>query len=413
MAKAYPRQPRKAPLPAPAWLQSAPVRKRFLAPLAAALALGGCSLGDETETPPQLGTKSDDEDAAVKLGFPSSATKNTVRIGGGDSIADVAGVANVVFPATSDASRPTAVMLVDKDDWQGAIAASVLSGKPIGAPILLSDGGDLPPVSEDTLERLDPKGSDLARDAEVIRIGEDPPRPSGFKTALIEGDDPYERAAAIDRFASSARGEPSADVVVASGERPEYAMPAAAWAAFSGDSVLFTERSSVPEPTRKALREHEKPRIYLLGPESVISRDVERELAKLGRVRRIEGPSAVENAIAFTRYQSAAGDFGWAVTTAGHSFTVANSDRPLDAAGAAALTARGVPSPLLITDRADELPSALEDYFLNVQPGFYDDPREVAYSRAWILGDEDSFSVEAQVALEELVELIPIQENAP
>ena len=214
------------PFRAATWLQSAPVRKRFIAPLALALALGGCSLGDETETPPQLGTKSDDEDAAVKLGFPSSATKNTVRIGGGDATTDVAGVANVVFPASDEASRPTAVMLVDKDDWQGAVAGAVLSGKPIGAPILLSDGGDLPPVSEDTLERLDPKGSDLAQDADVIRIGEDPPRPSGFKTALIKGDDPYELAAAIDRFASSAKGEPSADVVVVSGERPEYAMPA-------------------------------------------------------------------------------------------------------------------------------------------------------------------------------------------
>ena len=143
----------------------------------------------------------------------------------------------------------------------------------------------------------------------------------------------------------------------------------------------------------------------------MISADVERDLAKLGKVRRIEGASAVENAIAFTRYER--GSFGWAITTAGHSFTVANSDRPLDAAAAAVLTARGVPSPLLLTDRADELPPALEDYFLNVQPGFYDDPREVAYSRAWILGDEESVSVKAQIELEKLVDLIPIQENAP
>jgi putative cell wall binding repeat protein len=266
-------------------------------------------------------------------------------------------------------------------------------------------------VSDDTLERLNPKGSDLAKDADIIRIGETPPRPSGFRTALIKGDDAYELAAAIDRFASSAKGEPSADVIVASGEQAEYAMPAAAWAAFSGDSVLFTKRDSVPGATREALREHEKPRIYLLGPESVIAKGVERDLAKLGKVRRIEGPNPVENAIAFTRYQR--GDFGWAITTAGHSFTLANTDRPLDAAAAAVLTARGVPSPLLLTDRADELPTQLEDYFLNVQPGFYDDPREVAYSRAWILGDEDSVSVEAQVDLEQLVDLIPIQENAP
>ena len=167
----------------------------FLA-LAAAVTLAGCSIGDDTESPPQLGTKSEDEDALAKLGFPSSATKNTVRVGGGDAVADAAGVASIVFPATSEASRPTAVVLVDKDDWQGAVTAATLTAGPIGAPILLTDGGDVPAVTEDALERLDPKGSDLSKDAQAIRIGAEPARPSGMKTARIEGDNPYERAAA-------------------------------------------------------------------------------------------------------------------------------------------------------------------------------------------------------------------------
>ena len=56
----------------------------------AASALAGCSLGDGDDRPPQLGTKSGDEDAAAKLGFPSTATKNTIRVGGGDAAADAA-----------------------------------------------------------------------------------------------------------------------------------------------------------------------------------------------------------------------------------------------------------------------------------------------------------------------------------
>ena len=94
---------------------------------------------------------------------------------GGDAIADVAGVASAVWPATSDSTRPNAVVLVDKDNWQGGVAASVLAGNPIGAPLLLSDGDGLPEVSADTLRRLDPKGSDLTKDAQVIRIGSRPP----------------------------------------------------------------------------------------------------------------------------------------------------------------------------------------------------------------------------------------------
>ena len=67
------------------------------------------------------------------------------------------------------------------------------------------------------LDRLDPKGSDLSKDAQVIRIGQGVARPEGYKTAVVEGDDPFERAAAVDRFFSAARGKPSNDVVLYSG----------------------------------------------------------------------------------------------------------------------------------------------------------------------------------------------------
>src|SRR5688572_14997761 len=145
--------------------------RRLAAALALLSLLGGCTLGEEETRPPQLGVEAEDEEAAEKLGFPSSATRNTIRVGGSDAVADAAGVAGALFPATGTSDRPTAVVLVDQDDWQSAIAASVLTGPPIGAPILLSDGDELPAVSEDTLERLEPRGSDLSEDAQVIRIG--------------------------------------------------------------------------------------------------------------------------------------------------------------------------------------------------------------------------------------------------
>ena len=375
------------------------------------LALSGCSLGDEPSKPPQLGTRSGDEDAVAKLGFPSTATKNTIRVGGGDAATDAAGVASAVFPGTSDSARPTAVVLVDKDDWQAGVTASVLAARPIGAPLLISDGDELSSVSKDTLGRLKPKGSDLSKDAQVIRIGDEPARPSGFKTAVIEGRDPYERAAAIDRFFSAAKGKPSADVVVASGERAEFAMPAAAWAARSGDSVLLTRRSSLPAPTIKALKEHKRPNIFILGPKTVISPKVERELGKLGKVNRIQGTTPVENAIAFARYER--GGFGWGVVVPGYNLTLAGTSRPLDAAASAALATKGVFAPLLLTDEAAELPRALEAYLLSIQPGFEDDPGQAVYNRVWILGDDKQVSVPTQARLDQITELVPVQPNAP
>ncbi len=383
--------------------------------LVATAGLGGCSLGDDDGQSPQLGPgpSSDDKEAIEKLGFPSTATKNTIRVSGGDAASDAAGVASAVFPGTGDSTRPTAVVLVDKDDWQAGVTAAALMANPIGAPLLVSDGDELSEVSKDTLERLDPKGSDLSKDAQVIRIGDEPARPEGYKTAVIEGKDPYERAAAIDRFFSAAKGKPSASVVIASGEKAEFAMPAAAWAAHSGDSVLLTRKDELPAETRKAVAEHEKPDIYVLGPNDVISEKVVTDLKKLGKVVRIEGATAVENAIEFARYDAGRTDFGWGIEVPGYNFTLANTARPLDAAASAVLATKGVFAPLLLTDTADSLPKPLESYLLSVQPGYEDDPGQAVYNRVWILGDETQVSVEAQARLDQVTELIPVQANAP
>jgi hypothetical protein len=389
---------------------------RRLSALFAVIALVGvgCSTDDEQSRPPQLGVKADDEQAAEKLGFPSTATRNTVRVGGSDAAADAAGVASALYPATGEADRPTAVVLVDQDDWATGIAAAVLSGRPIGAPILLTDGNELPSVTDDVLNRLQPKGSDLSKDAQVIRIGADTARPEGFKTALIEGDNPFEAAAAIDRFFSAARASPSNDVVLYSADEGEFAMPAAAWAARSGDAALPVRRNKIPAPIMKALREHDRPNVFVLGPESVISKKVLDRLKKgklVRSVNRIDGPNPVENAIAFARYEK--GDFGWGVVVPGYNLTIASTTRASDAAAAAALGTRGVFAPLLLSDDADQLPPKLEEYLLSVQPGYEDNPGQAVYNRAWIIGDDKAISVPQQAQIDQLTELVPVQTNAP
>jgi Cell wall binding domain 2 (CWB2) len=382
------------------------------------LALTGCSIGGGDENtsgsvavatgPPPTSSQ---PQAAQKLGFPTVATRNTVRVGGGDAAADLAGVASAVFPATTAQDRPDAVVLVDKNDWQDAIAGSLLNAQPLGAPLLASDGSKLPPATTDAIKRLKPHGADLARDAQVIRIGSKPPAPPGLKSGKIGGDDAYANAAAIDRFFSALRGKPSPHVIVASGEQAAFAMPAAAWAARSGDSVLFTKRTRVPRATLKAIAQHERPDIYVLGPESVISKSVEKKLASLGTVRRVEGATPVSNAVALARYSRRG--FGWGVTVPGYNFSLASTDRPLDAAAAATLGTNGVFAPMLITNIATRLPAAVTSYLLDVQPGYEKDPSSGVYNRVWILGDTKTVSLDAQGRLDQVTRLIPVATRNP
>src|SRR5262249_33477305 len=153
-------------------------------------------------------------------------------------------------------------------------------------------------------------------------------------------------------------GGPPPYIIIAPSNKPGFAMPAAAWAARSGDPVLFAAGGEVPRPTAAGLRHPRTRPIHLPRPPSGVSRAPPRTIEKIDpEVRRVSGEDPVSNAIAFASYRNST--FGWKVRDPGHGFVLARSDSPLDAAAAAALSASGTWGPLLLTDSADTLPAAL------------------------------------------------------
>jgi hypothetical protein len=371
--------------------------------LSLCLLVAGCGGKSATSVEqPRLGAKGTDTQAAQGLGFPAIATKNTTRVGGADPVADAAAVAQAVFPA----AHPRAVTLVDSGDWRAGIAASALFAQPVGAPMLLSDGTSLPAASSSALKALAPPGSKAAGGAQIIRIG-DVAQAGGLKTTDVKGANPFALGRAIDAFLAAARGKSGDRVIVASADKPAFAMPAAAYAAKSGDPVLFVTKDSLPPDTRAALTSHQQPKIYLLGPASVIGPKVEAALRKLGKVTRVDGPDPVQNAIAFARFSD--GAFGWGVVDPGHGlvFTGAGAD-PQTAAAAAPLSASGTYGPLLLVGGPDKVDKPLHDYLLDIQPGYGKDPVRGVYNHGWIVGDETAVSIAAQSQIDGLLEISPV-----
>ncbi|MGH2949353.1 MAG: cell wall-binding repeat-containing protein [Solirubrobacteraceae bacterium] len=364
--------------------------------------------GSGREPQPVLGQEGDEETPSERgpvLGFPVFATKNTTRVAGADPVADAAAVARAVYPARTDESSPRAVVIVEQDDWRAAISASQLMARPLQAPILFSDGGELPEASAEALEELAPSGAEEAGDAEVIRIGE-AAAPENRAVTDVEGSSPASLAQAIDRLQASAAGGTADTVVVAPADSPEFAMPAAGWAAKSGHPVLWTLRDSVPAETRAAIRSHRRPRIYVLGPEEAVSDGVLRQLDRLGPARRISGPDAVSNALAFARF--ADDRFGWNVVDPGHGLVFANVTRTLDAPAAAPLSATGKYGPLLLVTDAASLPGQVQEYLLDIQPGYTEDPVRGVYNHGWLMGDETAISADVQSRIDALLEIQPV-----
>ncbi len=340
-----------------------------------------------------------------ELGYPAFATANTTRVGGSDPAANAAGVALAAFPSAEPAQRPAAVTLVDADDWRTAIAASVLMAAPVEAPILVSEADGMPDATVEALSALDPQGSRATGGAQIFAIGAaDAPDDRRAKQVRAGG---ARGAAAIAALREKLVGSPPKHIVVASAAEPAFAMPAAAWAARSGDPVLFTGRDKLTQQTDAELKAHPNTPVYVLGPSSAISSGVVREIGKIAdRVRRVSGEDPVSNAIALARY--ADGNFGWNINDPGHGFIVATSEQPLEAAAAAPLSASGTWGPLLLTDGADTLPAALRGYLLDVKPGYTTDPTRAFYNHVWVIGDQEAIDVNEQAEIDELAALAKI-----
>jgi hypothetical protein len=383
--------------------------------VAAVLGGGGSNKQDEKPTPAPVQATPEPApeekqtpaaEAAEELGYPAFATNNTTRVGGSDPATTAAGVALAVFPSTKVAQRPAAVTLVDEGDWQGAVAAAVLMSAPVRAPLLVSSGGDIPDPTSQALDALDPQGNTATDKAQAFVIG-NAAVPDGLRTTRVKGANPAALAVAIEALRNKLLEAAPPHIVLVPESEPEFAAPAAAWAARSGDPILYSGPDKLPKETAGALREDPKTPVYVLGPSSAISSDVVREVAKIGNpVQRVSGEKPVENAIALARYAN--GGFGWDVNDPGHGLVVARSDEPLTAAIAAPLSASGTWGPLLLTDDADTLPKALREYLLDIKPGYTTDPTRAFYNHVWVIGDQEAIDVNQQAEIDQLAELAKI-----
>lgn len=382
-------------------------------------ACGGTKLLRQNPSTVTVGAHSGVAQATQAIGFPAGATKNTTRVAGPSPADEAARVALAVYPSAAPGTHPHAVALAPSADWQAALASAVLMAPPIRAPLLLSGSSSLPTASAVALTALAPTGSGTADGAQVIRVGP-VARPAGLRAASVNGSDPYALAAGIDRFVSAVAGRSSAAVVIASASAPAYAMPAAGWAAESGDPILFVNGSTIPAATRQALLAHQRPHIYVLGPPSVIGAGVLHALSRYGKVKRVDGPDPAANSVAFAEYRDPAcpygqpcahvpGSFGWAIRSPGHGYVLLNADQPLAAAAAAPLSASGSYGPALVLNSAGSLPKSVLTFFLDyATPGYTQEgPTAAVYNHGWVIGDPSQVSVGVQAQLDNLLEAVP------
>jgi hypothetical protein len=350
--------------------------------------------------------------SVVAANIPWIASKNTTRINRDDPFEAAVLVSNTLWMATSDDNRPGGVVLVDPKEWQTAVVGADLVHHPNNGPLLFVNKDGVPDVTLNELKRLKPKGAESNNGVQVILVGnldqrvEDQVKEIGLKPDRIAGGSPAAVAKAVDAYYANVAKDTPASVIVGSMDSMEYTMPAVNWIAHMPEPLLFVKKNEIPQETVDALRTRGgKANIYVLGPESVISAQVQQQLGQYGKVVRISGKDPYDNAVAFAKYKDPSTGFGWGITTPGHNFSFVNKDSAALAIAAAPFSHLGKHAPLLWTDK-DKLPGTVMAYVMSVQPKYDKSPTEGPYNHAWLTGSENSLTAAVQGEIDSMLEIV-------
>ena len=360
---------------------SAPRRVIALAAAAALAIAAGCDGDDGSPGAP------------AKEGAPPAPEtgRNVARIGGKSS-ADVASAA--LLAVHDDRShQPRGLVLTPQDDWRQAVIAAQFAASPVSGAIVPTAGDYLPAGPTDLLTRLRPSGFPRAQGVEAVLLGK---AGNDVLTAIhgadlhlteLSADSPEQLTLKAIPFRGGWAHAYSDAVVVVSSEERDYALPAAAWSAYSGDTVAFVTRSEVPGETREALVQRakvrlQKPTIYVIGPPEVVPGSVVSELSRYGRVKRVAGDTPAATAVALARYKDPKTGFGWGLDAGPANVSLVNVRDWANTFGALAFAGTGPRAPLLLTDSATSLPPAVLRYLSRL--------RNAAPNQGFVFGDQAS-----------------------
>ncbi|SHF00856.1 hypothetical protein SAMN05444392_10649 [Seinonella peptonophila] len=339
-------------------------------------------------------------------------TKNVSRINTDDPVEIAVETSQMVWPATSTENRPATVLIGITGNGSVNLPAVKLIHHPNNGPLLYAKKDQLPKMTKSELQRLKPIGSPMNNQVQVILLGNFDQKlkkeveSMGYKVDLIAGNEPMEMAKNVDAYyAKASGGKLPAGVIIGSLEANDYTVPAANWIAHMPEALLYVKKNEIPQATIEALKgRNGKANIYLLGPEAVISKDVEAKLQQYGKVVRIEGNTPEENAIAFAKYKDAATGFGWGVTEPGHGFVINRLTNLSAILPTTAFAHLGKHAPMLVM-KGSEMTPALHEYLMNLQPKFKDDPTIGPYNHAYMIGTEKSFPFATQGMIDQMLEI--------
>lgn len=337
-------------------------------------------------------------------------TKNITRLNTNDPIEAAVLASQTIFPSTHEENQPGTVILVPVNEWQLGLASANLIHHPNNGPILFISENEIPALTKNELARLNPIGN--AEGTQVMVMGDVSESVlselDDYQVETIQGSDYAKFAASVDeKFAQVVGGNyPESVIVVSSDEEAKlFSLVAANWIAHMNESILYVSKNDIPEATVEALTKRDNANIYLLGPESILSSELEQKLSEFGKVTRIAGENPVTTSISFAAFKDKETSFGWGLTEPGHGVSFISTETPILAIAGAPFSHLGKHAPVIWLD-GGEVEESLYQFLATIKPTFTDDPTQGSYNHGFILGTLNDVSYQTQGILDEKLEIV-------
>lgn len=343
-------------------------------------------------------------------GLLTTSLKNVTRLNTNDPLQMAVLTSQTIWPATHKENQPGAIILVPVNEWQLGIASADLIHHPNNGPILFIEKEKIPEMTLKEIQRLNPLGT---KDGTQIMVMGDVgasilEQLKAYKVKQIKETDPAIFAKDVDKEYADITGSYPNSIIIGSSEEEGrlYTTPAVNWISHMPEPLLYTEKDKVPEATIEALKmRKDKANIYVLGPEKIISKTVEKELSKYGKVTRISGGTPTENSVAFAKFKDEKTKFGWGFIKPGHGLSFVSSKTPNLAVAGAPFSHMGKHAPIVLLEEG-KASQPVYDFLASIQPKFKDDPTLGPYNHGFLLGSTSDISFETQGILDERLEIV-------
>lgn len=323
-------------------------------------------------------------DYGQTLGGPyyTEQTKDASRFPTNESERLSALTAHAAEPPGSGANSST-VVNVPSDDWRVALAATQL------------------------------RATD---DAMLIFGNATPASTNNTSTVSLPDGDSAEAAAAIATQGNATDDADPDTVIIVGSEDPQWALPAAAWSAYSGDPILYANSDGIPQATQEAIRELNASHAYVLAPDHLVSDDALSDLDVSWT--RVAGQTPQAHAVEIAKYRDESRDFGWGIDERDsdrigyYNFMLVNPGQWEHAVASGNLQ-KGKAGPILLTQPDGRLPAVTENYAWQTKSDFFVTPAEGPYNHLFVMGTQDDVSWVSQSRLDYAVEINPYRQQGP